>query len=308
MNSDLSPPSMAASNNVEVAKEKIGFFSLPAELRNKIIDLVLVPGVVYLWLPPWATLKPLMANTSTRGRFRIGAQLLATNRQAYTEGRAKYYSMNRFHLPSLSATDCQYIINRYQTKNLEMIRHVTLGCYLTQYLDEEIVKYIEWKIKKNGRVGYNKTRWYSRLIKVCRELYGPTAHSTNSRLLGLLLRVWTEKLDLIRCTFPLLESLVISQEICELNTDEQNGGTLQYKDPRIEHYNFEGSALQEDLKCLDNLIKELRTKYKDMKLFHRIFIAAHESALRLERSINVFGWEKTKTWLMIRRAKANPVA
>lgn len=303
---------MSASNDMEDAKDQTGFFSLPAELRNKIMDLVLVPGDVYLSLPPSMAPKLPMDDPSTRSQFHIGAQLLATNRQAYSEGRVKYYSMNRFHLPSLSLSDCQYILNRYQTKNLEMVRHVTLGCYLTQCLNEDMVKHIEEELiplmkrlmEENGRVDYDQHHWYSALLKP-------------------LFRVWSEKLHLIRCKFPHLESLIISQEVHELDADEQGGfphlepliisqevheleadeqggGSTRHKNPRIEQYIFEGSALQEDFELLDSLTGEVQRNHPDSVTLYRIFSATRGSALRLERSINAIGWEKTKIWLMTR--------
>ncbi|KAG7002402.1 hypothetical protein G7Y79_00027g060940 [Physcia stellaris] len=278
---------MSTSIDVDDAKDQIGFFSLPPELRNKIMDLVLVPGDVYLRLPPFTSRKLSMENPSTRSQFRIGAQLLATNRQAYNEGRVKYYSMNRFHLPSLSLSDCQYILNRYQTKNLEMVRHVTLDCYLTQFLNEDMVKDIEESLipkklmEENGRLDYDQHYWYPAILR-------------------RLFRVWGAKLHLIRRYFPHLESLIISQEVHELEADEQSGGSTRHKNPRIEQCIFEGSALQEDFEPLDNLTGEVQRNHPHSVAVHRIFSAARESALELERSIDAIGWEKTKTSLMTR--------
>ena len=278
---------MSPSNDVEDAKDQTGFFDLPAELRNKIMDLVLVPGDVYLRLPPSTSRKLSMENPSTRSQFSIGAQLLATNRQAYNEGRVKYYSMNRFHLPSLSLSDCQYILNRYQTKNLEMVRHVTLGCYLTQFLNEDMVKNIEENViplmkkvmEDNGRGDYDQHHWFPALLRP-------------------LHRVWVEKLHLICRKFPHIESLIINQGEHELDADEHGGGITRHKNPGIRQYVFEGSALEEDFKLLVSLPGEVQRNHPDSETLYRIFYAARGSALHLERSIKAIGWEKTKTWLM----------
>ncbi|KAL8792657.1 MAG: hypothetical protein Q9195_004717 [Heterodermia aff. obscurata] len=71
---------------------KIGFLTLPGEIRNKIMDLALSPGHVYF--------SPKMQPVNSKGSpvFVSGCQILAACRQLYQEGHSSFYSRNTFHL------------------------------------------------------------------------------------------------------------------------------------------------------------------------------------------------------------------
>lgn len=106
----------------------VGYFALPGEIRNKIMQLVLCPGDIYLRSKPTVHNHQISytndpANTA---QSPPGIQLLATCRQAYNEGHALYYSGNVFHLPPgpLSATET--ILNNMQPESLSLIRRVNL--------------------------------------------------------------------------------------------------------------------------------------------------------------------------------------
>ena len=73
-------------------KDKIGYLSLPGEIRNRIMWFALVPGDVF----PSHESRP----SNRRGsRASLPAcQLIATCRQAYLEGHESFYSHNTFHL------------------------------------------------------------------------------------------------------------------------------------------------------------------------------------------------------------------
>lgn len=279
---------MSAAKDVEVAREKAGFFSLPAELRNKIMDLVLVPGDVYLRLPASMAPYHYMSNPSIRSQFRLGAQLLATNRQAYNEGRAKYYSMNRFHFPSLSASDCQCILNRYQIRNLEMVRHFTLGCYITQLSNKDMVQNIEEKIgpliNENGRL----------------------SHRLNPLFYGICIQkplytVWKEKLLLIRRIFPHLDSLVILREIMEYEYEFEIPGAesgSENHESMFEQLVFQGSCAQEEFERLGNLNGLGLESEWNVTSLYMIFTAARVTSTKIESRLDEVGWEKTKQWLL----------
>ena len=73
-------------------KHKIGYLSLPGEIRNRIMGFALVPGDVF----PTHKTKPI--NRRGSRAFMPGCHLLATCRQAYLEGYESFYSLNTFHL------------------------------------------------------------------------------------------------------------------------------------------------------------------------------------------------------------------
>lgn len=111
------------------------YFALPAEIRNHIMEYILVPGDIYIrpaqrarraqqpWKSPSPQPKRFVNAISTlfrhspsqpqrrvtdttefslNGQFAIqqsGFQLLATCKQAYNEGHYMFYAMNTFHWP-----------------------------------------------------------------------------------------------------------------------------------------------------------------------------------------------------------------
>ena len=120
---------------------KLSYFSLPGEIRNKIMDLVLVHGIVHPYRP--------VSESSTRipdPKAKIapqsGIQLLATCRKAYEEGHALFYGSNTFHLPPIMTFDWA---DSLQAKHKDMIKRVstTLG------LDELTADMIS-QIERNG--------------------------------------------------------------------------------------------------------------------------------------------------------------
>ena len=74
-------------------KHKIGYLSLPGEIRNRIMWFALVPGEVF----PSHKTQP--RNQRGSRKYMPGCQLLATCRQVYLEGYESFYSLNAFHLP-----------------------------------------------------------------------------------------------------------------------------------------------------------------------------------------------------------------
>ena len=104
---------------------KFSYFSLPPEIRNKIMNLVLVPGDVYPHtpVPKTPTREPVAA---ANVQSRSGVQLIATCRQAYDEGHALFYSSNIFHLPATMTFEWS---DRLQPKHKRLIKRIgiTIG-------------------------------------------------------------------------------------------------------------------------------------------------------------------------------------
>ena len=101
---------------------KLSYLSLPAEIRNNIMSLVLVHGDIYPHTP--------ISKASTRSpdatvvsQTRPGIQLIATCTQAYQEGHALFYSSNTFHLPLAMAFEWS---DRLQAKHKAMIKRISI--------------------------------------------------------------------------------------------------------------------------------------------------------------------------------------
>ena len=106
---------------------KTPYISLPAEIRNRIMDYALAPGDVYLATKAdpanWTGSK---ASTSGCEGPTSGCQMLATCKQIYMEGHEVFYAGNNFHLP---AGPIKGFLNWYEAlrpEHRDLIRSVTI--------------------------------------------------------------------------------------------------------------------------------------------------------------------------------------
>ena len=116
---------------------KLSYFSLPGEIRNKIMNLVLVPGDVYPHTPVPNGAKRVPVSAANV-QCRSGVQLIATCRQAYDEGHALFYSSNTFHLPANMTFEWS---DRIQPKHKGLIKRIgiTVG---PNELDASMISHI----------------------------------------------------------------------------------------------------------------------------------------------------------------------
>ena len=149
----------------------IDFFRFPAEIRNQIMDLVLAPGHVHF---------PKLGKKIDLSRQ--GFQLLAANRQAYSEGHLQFYVDNTFHLPPGQLKYTRKAFRTYQLKHIRLIRSISVDCGVHDLADPETLRQIS---KKN-------------------HLYWPAIAG------GILTDIWRRKLHYIRQQFPLLEELRVT--------------------------------------------------------------------------------------------------
>ncbi|KAF6227773.1 hypothetical protein HO173_011991 [Letharia columbiana] len=112
---------------------RLSYFSLPGEVRNKIMDHVLVHGDIY-------PRKPILGTTASI-ESPPGIQLIATCRQAYLEGHALFYSSNTFHLPPSMTFEWS---NRLQAKHKAMIKRIGITLGLVQ-LTPAMLSQIEFR-------------------------------------------------------------------------------------------------------------------------------------------------------------------
>ena len=141
---------------------KLSYFSLPGEVRNQIIDLVLAPGEVYVRKPiPDRVLipegvhacKPTVkdsTNNRPNAESQPGFQLMATCKQAYDECHSIFYSSNTFHLPANMTFDWS---DGLQAKHKAMIKRIDIRISveeLTLDMIDELERRVSRKIVNGG--------------------------------------------------------------------------------------------------------------------------------------------------------------
>lgn len=161
-----------------------GYFSLPVEIRNDIMLYVLVPGQIHIQPPPISTLDvqnlvmqrnalPQLSDTvrttitndipglskptdrgpfSSRTQFKpataeTGCQFLGTCRQAYTEGRELFYTLNTFYIPPGPLSHAVAYFDQLQPSNLALIRTICIRFTLEDVTSADIKAIDYWMMK-----------------------------------------------------------------------------------------------------------------------------------------------------------------
>lgn len=123
-------------NSLAADPSKLSYFSLPGEIRNKIMDYVLVPGDIYPCRPAQTT-STGSSDTMAKAESHPGIQLIATCRQAYHEGHNLFYSSNTFHLPPTMTFEWP---DRLQPKHKAMIKRISTPIGLDELTPEMLHK------------------------------------------------------------------------------------------------------------------------------------------------------------------------
>ena len=131
------------------------YFALPAEIRNQIMEYVLIPGDIYIrpakrtrraqrpWKSAFLRPKRFMNAVTTLSRYLLGQsqrlstdksqtikqpglQFLLTCKQAYNDGLCMFYARNTFHWPPgpLNNSHCWYA--NIQPQHQKMIRTICI--------------------------------------------------------------------------------------------------------------------------------------------------------------------------------------
>ena len=119
-------------NSLAADPSKLSYFSFPGEIRNKIMDYVLVPGEIYPFRPALTT-STGSSDTVVKVESHPGIQLIATCRQAYHEGHRLFYSSNTFHLPPTMTFEWP---DRLQAKHKAMIKRISITIGLDELIPE----------------------------------------------------------------------------------------------------------------------------------------------------------------------------
>lgn len=158
-----------------------GYFSFPAEIRNKIMLYVLVPGQIHIQPPPIPTPKaqnlamqrnaqkqlsdttgttitndtPSLSKSTDRGPFssrtqfkpataETGCQFLATCHQVYREGRDLFYSQNTFYIPSSPLPHAVAYFDQLQPSNLALIKTICIKFTLEDVTSAHVKAIDNW--------------------------------------------------------------------------------------------------------------------------------------------------------------------
>lgn len=137
------------------------YTSLPAEIRNAIMEYALVPGDVYpcskktnptstnpsrkllrsVFKRPTASLKIKAGDTDHQiATNQPGFHLLTTCKNHYQDGRYMFYSMNTFHLPPGSARDAEDWLNHLKPDHRAMIKSACITFTLADLAPDVLVE------------------------------------------------------------------------------------------------------------------------------------------------------------------------
>lgn len=137
------------------------YTSLPAEIRNIIMEHALVPGDVYpctkepkststkssrkllraVFTHPRAVLNVRVGGVDHQvAAKQPGFHLLTTCQKAYQDGHYMFYSMNTFHLPAGSARDAEHWFNNLKPDHRSSIKSACMTFSLADLTPEVFVQ------------------------------------------------------------------------------------------------------------------------------------------------------------------------
>lgn len=156
-----SSPIMGSTSSLELNTlaadpSKLSYFSLPAEVRNQIMDYVLVPGDIYPCRPDLET-STRSPDTTVNVASHSGVQLIATCKQAHQEGHGLFYSSNTFHLPPIEIFEWSM---RLQAKHKAMIKRISITVGLVELTPALLNKIENSKlVRVDQKNCWNGQRW-----------------------------------------------------------------------------------------------------------------------------------------------------
>ena len=275
------------TTHVKATKPKLGYFLLPAEIRNMIMDYFIVHGEVFL-----STNRPPVEDFSSPTLLMSGWQFLATCKQAYLEA-GKLYSLNKFHLapsPLFATANC---FIDWDTRLQDVVRHVTMDLSIVD-LTPAVMNHIE-------------AAFYSVEFKPIAEAPNTVvAHYVRNALLDL----WAEKIAGIRNTRSIKTVRLVRMYLCDHDRDD-----TQYSQWPSDLITVEGKQIQRSLKhinpspdCRDWRRDPARSFSDDFKDWNpKISMLLHCMLKSVERLVlkrlrlggfeGRAGWVALKAWL-----------
>lgn len=249
--------------------EVFRYTSLPAEIRNTIMEQALVPGDVYPCTkepkhpskrPSRKLLRAVFTHPRAVFNVRVGGvghqvatkrpgfHLLTTCKEAYQDGHYMFYSMNTFHLPAGSARDAEHWFNHLKPDHRSMIKSACMTFSLADLTPDVLVEM--------------EKKWLWDLPLKTRQDERRMVFEVSYLLCW---RIWQEKLRFLQ-RWDTLEMVYLQKKCGEMSA-------------------FDGEAFRN----LD--AKEERTLMD---------VAREEVMVELEEMVGEMGWKATKKWLMTR--------
>ena len=250
---------------------KLSFFSLPGEIRNKIMNLVLVPGDVYPYTP--VSFNPTRVPVSAANvQSRSGVQLIATCRQAYDEGHALFYSSNTFHLPPIMTFEWS---DKLQTKHKFLIKRIGITIGPNQ-LDTSMIRHIDRSYQKLSGSGDHDS---GNIFEAVIEAFGKTWYSKVSHIAA-----WSSLEEITFCLFkePYIPATPLHHKY-----------TLQHHEQTLQHCELVASRGYESFGCWWGVV---RSYWDTILWWPCILIYANIHAKSDE-----VGWRATLEWLYVRK-------
>ena len=213
--SDLSP----FSHFYRFIDPKIGYTSLPGEVRNKIMALVLCPGIIYLQAKRTKgnnftsySNDPHLARDGTP-LPPPGVQMLATCRQVYNGGRVMYYAGNVFDLPPGPVEVTRGLMAKVRPENLALMRHFRIRLSLldlTPPVIEQLEKDYEVKAYHPEGRPFRFLTLASSPIRHRNQEAHIEGHKYGIEAKRILAALWEAKISYLSAKFPEIRSLQIS--------------------------------------------------------------------------------------------------
>ena len=209
------------------------YFALPAEIRNQIMEYILIPGDIYIRPEKrksrFSQLERYLTAMATRSRHLSGKlqrfvtgtsldkqctiqqsdfHLLATCKQAYNDGHYMFYAMNTFHLPPGPVENKDHWFAHLRPEHQKMIKTIRIDLKLAEltYGDLDAVE-VSLRYLRGGRPdNYDGNAW------------------SREAILWFELRMWTKIVCLYYYSTPQnlggLERVIVQSHVgcCELSS------------------------------------------------------------------------------------------
>jgi hypothetical protein len=119
---------------------KIGYLSLPREIRDQIMELALHPGEVQIHANHESLEVDLIFGqyVGREAHHRYSVQLSATCRQVYEESHRIWYGKNTFHITTFSFEEMKRVLGVYQKKHLGMMESLVVDCTIHDICKESM--------------------------------------------------------------------------------------------------------------------------------------------------------------------------
>ena len=259
----------ASAQEVINDRKVFPYYTLPGEIRNKIMEYMFVPGELHLRVPPADARKGIRPlNAWRRWHGNTGLAFMGSCRTARQEGLQYYYAQNTFYLPPGDIKATLLFFDVLEPHCAAMIKSLGVQIRIT----DELLGIFDTAVKEANYYWQAHSGYSVALMQ---------ADSLATTIANKVQQVWLTKLDWIR------------------NCDGYDQIKIQYRRHTI---TLNGSNLQDELRdisnwtgrpMLENCNKELTKLLRDAK-------TTLIDSLRMRlRHGNI---DSARTWIVARKA------